>query len=231
MNYKNVLQTYKRNCDKLKDKVAEAELAGQLEWDVLVNEFYGILDLLNDPTISKPLDNLSIEVKSKVDFYGVGSLIVALYEDAVSIEKIAEHLQLQNISITPKEITDWLATENSKGILDKATNRYGDVFDTAGQLQRILNKLEDLLVKVEEEENLAHFKKTSKYEVILQVAAEIRKTVKDASDVTKTIIALQKIEKFKQDVLEEIKKESPECSQRIFKRMANLATIYGNMNL
>lgn len=231
MNYKNVLQLYKKSCDNLKDKLIDAELAGQLEWDLIINEFYGILDLLNDPIISEPLDNLAIEVKSKVDFYGVGSLIIALYEDGVEIEKIAEHLQLQEVRITPKEIGDWLSNENRRGILDKAINKYGDVFDTAGQLQRIMNKLEDLIDKVEREENLTHFKKTSKYEVLLQITAEIRKTVKDASDVTKTIIALQKIEKFKQDVLEEIKKESPECSQRIFKRMANLATIYGSMNL
>lgn len=231
MNYKNVIQLYERNCEQLRKNMEEKSLIGILEWDLLLNEFYGVLDLLNDPTVSGEIDNLAIQIKSKVDYYGVGSLIIALYEDNLSVEKIAEHLQLQNVNLTPEEVSDWLTTESKKGIIDKATNRYGDVFDTAGQLQRILNKLETLLTQVESESDLNHFKKTSKYEVILQVASEIRKTVKDASDVTKTIIALQKIEKFKQDVLEEIKKESPDCSQRIFKRMSNLATIYGSMNL
>jgi len=231
MEYKNVLQLYKNQCEKLKKLLIDTSLIGIEEWSILLEEFFELEELLSDPIISEPLDNVKLEVKSPVDKYGVGSYVLALYEDGVSVDNITKQLELQNIYIDTIDLTNWIIEINKQSIIDRTTNRYGSVFDTTSQLQNTLNRLEELAIKVENENNLSNFKKTSKYEVLLSVISEIRKTIKDGHEFTKTIQALQKIDKFQQYVIEEIKQESPECAQRIFRRLSNLATVFSSMDL
>lgn len=231
MEYKNVLQLYKSQCNKLKELLSDSSLLGVDEWSFLLEGFYEIEELLSDPILSEPIDNLQIEVKSKIDQYGVGSFIVNLYQEGYPIDSIVEQLKLRDVPLTTTDVSKWLDKQSQRSILDRAQSKYGNVFDTADQLQRTLNRLEELSIRVENEENLSNFKKNSKYEVALAVIAEVRKTIKDGYEFAKSIQSMQKIERFQSYVLEEIKKESPDCYQRIINRLTNLTTVFNNMDL
>lgn len=231
MDYVNVLQLYKSQCNRLKEMLIEASLIGIDEWSFLLEGFLELEELLADPVLSEPIDNLQIEVKSKIDQYGVGAYVITLYQENCPIDKIAEQLQMREIPVTSSDVAKWLSDQQSRSILHRAENKFGNVFDTADQLQRTLNRLEELSIRVEEEENLANFKKTSKYEVALAIVSEVRKTIKDGYEFAKSIQSMQKIERFQECVLEEIKKESPDCYQRIVRRITDLTTLFNSMDL
>lgn len=234
-DFTNVIQLYVSFTEKLKSQLETNSFIGLEPWHSLLMEAYEIKELLNNPLISQPLNNAEL-IKGKkqnpVDKYGMQSLVISLYEDGLTYQRISEYLQGQGLPIESKHVGDWIKEYSASEITTQVELRNGSVFDTQFQLQDLFDKIYALLQEIQAKDDKDYTSaKTTKEQVKLEVYKELRMSVKDAATLATAVANMQTIENFKKIVIEEVNKLDPGTAQRIWKKIREAKSIFNSLSI
>ncbi|MBD2201795.1 hypothetical protein H6G33_10590 [Calothrix sp. FACHB-1219] len=228
--YTNVVQLFNDFVDRFKTTLEREKLIGVEQWIVLLEELYGIKELIVDPTISAPLDNYKIVSLNPIDRLKLGNNVLSLLESGFNTKDITTSLENQGIVITEKDVKNWLKSYSESSIDEKIESTQGSVFDTQTQLQAIFDNLYNLLDQVAiKDDDSFYSAKTTKEQVKLEVMREIRQSLKDASGLAASIAALQTVKQFQKVVIEEVSKIDPIAAQRIWKRIQQARAMFSSL--
>lgn len=231
MEYTNVLQQYRDFVSKFKSTLEKNSLIGLEPWTDLLDEASGLEEILNDPVISKPLDNYSIEKSHSIDVLGLGPKVISLYEDNYSPLEIAKIInQACQSKLTSNDVDSWITSYSKQSIISKAELEFGNVFDLKTQLQDIFIDIKTHLEEIKAMDRKA-FNRTSKDEVIIAGREQLRQLVKDAAGLITLLDSREDVRRFQKIIFEEINKESPACVQRIMRRIREQKSIQQTLDI
>ena len=231
MDYTNVLQQYRDFVIKFKSTLEQNSLIGLEPWTDLLDEATGLEEILNDPVISKPLDNYSLEKSHSIDVLGLGPKVLAFYEDNYAPTDIVKVLnQTCSTKLTTKDVENWLTSYSKQSIISKAEMEFGNVFDLKSQLQEIFIDIKTHMEEIKALDRKA-FNRTSKDEVIIAGREQLRQIIKDAASVITQLQSMEDVRKFQKIIFEEINKESPACVQRIMRNIREQKAILQTLDI
>lgn len=230
INYTNVLQYHKDFHEEFLEVLKKESLVGKEPWYSLVLQLEEVSKLLQDPVVSKELDNYKLVVQSPIEKLGLGNNILSLYEEGYEIKDITNILNGQGFNITVKAVEKWLKEYESEGVLTKASYNYGSVFDTQIQLQNLFESLNTMLEEIKNKPDKI-YKRKDKDDILREYLAEIRQTIREAAQLASTVAAIKKAEEFQRIILEEINKESPITANKIISRITQLKNVIKTFDL
>jgi len=206
----------------------DKELIGLAQSTAILDNLQTIVEVLNTKGVGSTLDVYKAEPKNPVERYNCQEIVLTQYQEGADYITISRYLSSLGYSIKANDISNWIEIYNSTSILAKSEMKYGDVFDTTGQLQRLFNILNDELVNLERVDP-EELRKSSIYEIKLQYMSEIRATLKDAAQLSQAINNLNEIDNYKKVVFEEIRKLSPETALTIVQRLKSVKALHASI--
>jgi len=221
--YINVLQHLQLYVEKMEIRFSAEEVLGREPYQSILEEAKGILTNMSDPTVTKPIDNLELVSSPllEVDRLGLGELVSLYVAENINVNRIADILQTQGYNISFRDINAWLSSVNGKGILARPqVNGFGSVFDSEIQLQSIFDRLKHLEIELDSEEEDKYLKtKTTKKQIQRELISEVRATIKDATNLAKTMQSQDDLKEIQRIIIHEINQESPILAMRIWRRL------------
>lgn len=226
--YVNLLQHLKIFAEELRIKLGMEGVIGREPYLSIVEELDEIISNLSDPTVTKPIDNVEIvpfKGMLEIDRLGLGEIVSMYVTDNLSSARISDLLNAQGFIITKLDVDNWLSSVNSKGILDRPTlTGFGSVFDTQAQLQSVFDRLKELEIELDSQDESLYKGKVTKKQVQREFMSEVRATIKDATSLAKSLQRSDDIEDIKRIMIEEINKVSPPVAMSIWRRLRERGT-------
>lgn len=213
---KNVLEALDSFRRRFNSALGNAGLLGQSTWTDLAEELNELVDLLNDPVISEPLDTFAIRKLSPIDRLNMGKRVLALAEADMKPQVIAQFFQAEGLPIDRKDVTAWLEEYQRSGITEKA--RVDNVFDSRIQMQMLYERILDQMKKIEDASD-SSFRRNSKAEVVLAAISELRATIKDAHAIQKSEDSARQVQIFMETVLNVVARVSPASYYELYKEL------------
>lgn len=221
--YINVIQQLQLYIEKMEIRFSAEGVLGREPYQSILEEIKGIISNLNDPTITKPIDNLELVSSPllEIDRLGLGELVSLYVKEEINVNRIAEILQTQGYNITFRDINTWLSSVNGKGLLDRPQiSGFGSVFDSEVQLQSIFDRLRHLEIELDSEEEEKYLRtKTTKKQIQRELISEVRATIKDATNLAKSMQSQDDLKEIQRIIIHEINQESPTLAMRIWRRL------------
>jgi transposase len=179
--------------------------------------------VVKDPKELTRVDELSVttpfdtQERNKINQLGLGPKIIELKRKGWSIQSIAEHFGLSRGIVDDWWDTFSLMNPKQKQVFAQSMVK-NDLFNVTQQAQNAYEQLIEM--KDELKDNP---------ELWLAFSAETRAFQKFASDLIKTHKMEERHQKNMDIVIEEVRKESPECAMRILKRIQTINDTRGFM--
>lgn len=232
-DYHNLIDEFKVLNKEFNYLLDKEGLLDNIEFEKLTYKFSELINLLDDPNISRPLDNLSITPKCKIDSYGLGSSIIELIESGMNTQEISKLLSVQCAdNISPIDIDIWLEEYNQSSISQKPKVIKGSIFDARNRMEEMHSMLIDLLSKVEQgDDNRFKSAKVTKEQVTLSIITEIRQTIKQASDILEKVESFQTVKEFQKMVIDCLREEAPSTQMRVMMRLKEMNAMNSMMGL
>lgn len=222
----NCLELFNTTLSLLKKELEENEIINLQPWDEIFINLNTCYEILNQA--ESPIDNYKIIVKHPIDQNGLGNITLALYEDGLTFQQIAEYHAYRDFKISKSEVQNWIENYGSKTIINKINTEFGSVFDTEYQLQSLFERLNTMLTEIDQKQNSDYaIAKTSKDEVYLAYCSEVRQTIKDAANLAEAIATMKNVEEFQRIVLETINEIDPSTKNKIIRKWKEHKNLFG----
>lgn len=209
----------------LQNAILNHELYGVEEFDDLLTN----LDILIDGINSN--DEVFIPIKEHIiDRLGLSEVIIKFKNQNYSNKDIADIISVQSSTIiSESEVESWLHTYSSLTSLRRGES-YGSLFDIQHRMQDVYIQLQEHIKKIEDEEDkIFSSARTTRHQVLLEVYKEVRMLTKDASQILAAISHQEKLENFKQAVIDNIKTVSPSTAQAIITSLKQNKSLYSSL--
>lgn len=217
-NIRGVVDLYEEVYDELIEYLCTEGLITKEPWSAFASKLKDCLDLLNDNNISG-MDPQPLKLMNLVDKFSLGSQVKALYSQGKGPEDISEYfITDMGIDIPASQIETWLVDYKSAPVVRPNEGRWGNVFDVGTQLQTLFEELSTFIQDVKDRDNNDFKGKSDKSEILLAHTSEKRQLLKDAKELLTTIKMIEDNVNMKNVLLEELRKESPACAQRVMIR-------------
>lgn len=225
-SFHNVVDLYAETYEQFVEYLCNEGLFTQEPWSTFIEKFKDCLDLFNDPSISG-LGTKSLALVNPIDKYSLTSEVKGLYSQGKDPNEIANYIsETLDITISSKQVSDWLTTFSNAPITKPNQGRWGNVFDIGSQMQNMFDDLNEMISDVKIRENNDFKGKSDKSEILLSHSSELRQLLKDATSILEVSKRMEEQLRFKEIILEEIKKENPSCAERIILRIRDARTAY-----
>jgi len=215
--YNNIIFAFKDLADRLKNIVEDKETITQEELIPIVQEFEGLIDMLDDPIIGSPLNNFTLEEVNKIDLFNLGRTVLSYKKLGQTFGSIAKLCSQQSGErITRNDVQAWIEEFDQKSISGKQRVIYGSVFDTTDRLEEIYIAILQLRDTIREKDN-DYYKsaKVVKEQVELELMRELRQVIGEAEKLASKIQMAKDIQRFTNLVLSCLKKEAPMVHTRV----------------
>jgi len=217
--YNNLILGFKGLSVQLKTLIDAGEDLPITEVVLIAQELEGLVQLLDDPIISAPLDNFNLSQVSKIDLLNLGKDVLGLYKTGSSLSQIAKTCSQQvGQPINKKEVQQWIDEFDQRSVSGKQRIVYGSIFDTTDRLEEIYISIMKLSETVKaRDENYYKSAKVVREQVELEVMRELRQLVSEADKLASKIRMAEDMRRFTSLVIECLKKEAPMVYTRVLK--------------
>lgn len=230
MNYNNLLHLVSEWRSDFSDVLHEAELYGLEPYADLLERFLLIEKMLNDPVISKPLDNFSLEKIHTIDKFGMSRLVIQLIENGLEYKEIAKVLGEQGCIVTTAEIRSWHKQYSSLPITERSGFEHNSIFDTQARMQELLEELILGMKLIEQRDDEDFYRaKTIKEREKLEYIKERRQLIIAAQNLLESLHLQREFEDRMKIVIEEVNKLEPMTATKIWRRISSMKNIVGSL--
>lgn len=216
ITYNNLIFSFKDLSERFKSLLESPDISLP-ELNLISQEFDGLIQLLDDPIISQPLDNFELSKVNKIDLLSLGKDVLGYYKSGQSYFQIARMCTQQSgESITKKDVEEWIKEFDQRSISGKQRVVYGSIFDTTDRLEEIYIAILQLRETIKNRDS-DYYKnaKVVKEQIELETLRELRQLVSEAEKLASKIQMAEDIRRFTNLVLQCLKKEAPLVHTRV----------------
>lgn len=200
---------------QLKSFMLSKSLMGIPTMTDLLEQLDDIITVLDLPTGG----GLTLSKLHPIDRLGCGLSVLSMYCDGMDTASISKVIHTQTgEDISTSEVQQWIDNYEASGVVRRSTMSNLSIFDTKNRMEDIYLNLQKIQADIEmappEEFSRA---KTTRYDVQLAAASQMRAAAKDARQVVEALHQMNTYAELASIIVEEIKKESPAVAQRVYK--------------
>ena len=215
------------NMDSNKDIVESLS-----QWRGRLKAYFLSKSLMGTPSATELLEDLDDIIKGMdipadggltlnkvhpIDRLGLALVVLPMYCDGTDTATISKVIQTQTgMEVTPSEVQQWVDKYEASGVVGRNTLANHSIFDTKNRMEDIYLMLQRLQSDIEMADPSEFARaKTTRYEVQLAAAGQLRSAVKDARQVVEALHQMNTYHELARIIVEEIRTESPAVAQRI----------------
>lgn len=211
-SFSSLPSAFKKFKKKFNIALKESLLEDISPWDTLSSELDSLIQILDDPIISKPLDKFSsLSPRSVIDTLGLGKHVLGLIESGISYEETAEILR-ENTGkdVSVKDVERWLEEFDKSSISSKSKAATNSIWNTKDIYDDLYLQLSELIQMVREKDDESFYRsKVTKEQVLIESIRELRQLAKDAEGILGRIEESRKVETFIGFILRDLKDRIP----------------------
>lgn len=210
--FSSLPSAFKLFLKKFKLALKESLLEDVAPWDSLYSELDTLINILDDPKISKPLDNLSLlSSASIIDQLGLGKHVLGLIENGISFEETAQIIrQNSGKNVSADDVEKWLNNFDKSSISIRSDTATNSIWNTKDIYDNLYLQLNDLIEMICQKDEACFLRsKITKEQVMIETIREIRQLAKDAESILGKIEESRKVETFIGFILRDLKGRIP----------------------
>ena len=201
-------------------------------WRGRLKSYFLSKSLMGTPTATELLEDIDDIIKGldvpadgglalnkvhPIDRLGCGLSVLSMYCDGTDAATISKVLETQTgVVVIPSEVQQWVDNYEASGVVRRNSMANHSIFDTKNRMEDIYLMLQRLQSDIEMADPAEFARaKTTRYEVQLAAAGQLRSAVKDARQVVEALHQMNTYHELARIIVEEIRTESPAVAQRI----------------
>lgn len=207
-SFSSLPSAFKSFKKRFKLALKESLLEDIAPWDTLYSELDTLVNILDDPDISKPLDKFTaVSSKSIIDKLGLGKHVLGLIESGISYEETAEILRENSgKSIKVQDVENWLKEFDKASISSKSKVATNTIWNTKDIYDDLYLQISDLIQMIRQKDDESFLRsRVTKEQVLIESIRELRQLAKDAESIMSRIEESKKVETFIGFILRDLK--------------------------